>query len=529
MTATAERRGTRTGEGLGTVRSSLAVLRANTVLPERPDRIGRAVMAALPYGLGMLAAVAASAARYPGVPAIVAPGEQVTYRQLWRGAGALAKALADRGITPESRIGVLCRNAPAFGYAMLGAVRLGADVVFLNTSHGEGQLADTIGAEGLDVVLHDDEFAPLVTGVPAIPASELRELVTRPARWVPPPRREARLVILTSGTTGRPKGAARPSGGKASDGVAGLLARVPYRARTTMVIPAPFFHAWGLTNLLVGLGLSMTIVTDPEFDPARCLESVVAHEARALVVVPAMLQRICALPAAQLAAADTSALTMIVSSGSALPAPLVTEVLDRFGPVLYNIYGSTEVAMATVAAPADLRRAPSTAGRRAPGVRVEVVDAEGTVVPDGTTGRIFVGSAARFSGYTGGGGKESVDGMLSSGDLGHFDERGLLFVDGREDDMIVSGGENVYPIEVEDLLSRHDTVAEVVVVGVPDERFGQALRAFVVPRAGATLDLDELKEFVARRLARFKVPREFVVLDELPRTATGKVLRRELR
>jgi fatty-acyl-CoA synthase len=513
---------------VATALNMMAFLRANMVVPERPDRVGRALYAALPYGRSMLSPIAASAARYPRVPALVTSSEEVTYDQLWHGAAAVATGLADQGVTDASRIGVLCRNGTTFAYAMLGAVRLGADVILLNTGLGGEQLRDTVAAEDIDLVLHDDEFASLLVGH-VIGAGDLRTMVAaRPRVSVAPPRRQSNLIILTSGTTGRPKGATRASGGAAAEGASAVLRRIPLRARDTMVVSAPFFHAWGLSALLFGLALSATVVTDGEFDAAETLAAVEQRRARVLMVVPTMLQRICALPPERLAAANLDALEVIGSSGSALPGRLVTEVLDRFGPVLYNIYGSTEVSVATIATPSDLRSSPTTAGRAAPGVRVELVDANGHPVEAAATGRIFVGGPTRFDGYTGGGGKESVRGLLSTGDLGHFDASGLLFVDGREDDMIVSGGENVYPVEVEELLNRHRGVEEATVVGVADEEFGQALKAVIVAKAGSPVGADELKRFVAAHLARHKVPRVFEFVDTLPRTSTGKVLRREL-
>jgi fatty-acyl-CoA synthase len=203
--------------------------------------------------------------------------------------------------------------------------------------------------------------------------------------------------------------------------------------------------------------------------------------------------------------------------------------MDRFGDVLYNVYGSSETALATVALPRDLRAAPGTAGRAVPGVRVAVVDDRGRTLPSGEVGRVFVGSPFGFDGYTGGGGKESVGGLLGTGDLGHFDRWGRLSIDGRQDDMIISGGENVFPGEVEELLAEHPAVAEAAVVGVPDDQYGQRLRAFVVLRPGYAVSGDELKALVHDRLARFKTPREIAFVDSLPRTATGKVLKRVLR
>ncbi|WP_457539957.1 AMP-binding protein [Williamsia sp. R60] len=507
-------------------------MKANTSVWERPDRIGRAMRAALAHGNGMLGAVAASAARYPDVTAISSPGHRVTYRDLWQDTNALARGLARAGVGPKSRVGVLCRNTPAFVYALLGSAKLGADIVLLNTAMGPGQLADAINDEQLTTVLHDDDFGGVLRGVEGLKTIDATEImllssIHRSAN-LSRPRHESNLIILTSGTTGRPKGATRSSGGSGVDGVAALLGAIPLRLRDTVVVSAPFFHAWGLANLLIGLGLSTTIVTAPEFDAAQTLSLVSRRRARALVVVPVMLQRICALPPAQLAAVDTSSLDIIASSGSALPARLATEVLDRFGPVLYNVYGSTEVATATVAGPADLRGDPTTAGRPAPGVRVSITDDQGKPLAAGAIGRIFVANAARFDGYTGGGGKEIINGQMSTGDKGYFDATGKLFIVGRDDDMIVSGGENVYPSEVEDFLSRDERIAEVAVVGIDDDQFGQALKAVIVTRPGSDIDVRELKKDIAQHLAKFKVPRVFEFVDELPRNATGKVLRRQL-
>ena len=225
---------------------------------------------------------------------------------------------------------------------------------------------------------------------------------------------------------------------------------------------------------------------------------------------------------------DLRALRVIALSGSALPGDLAIEAMDTFGDILYNLYGSTEVAWATIATPQDLRAAPGTAGRPPLGTVVRLLDEHGHEVPAGETGRIFVGNEMVFEGYTGGGGKEVIDGLMSTGDVGRLDQDGRLFVEGRDDEMIISGGENVFPREVEDLLARHQEIDDVAVVGVPDEEFGQRLSAFVVLRPGSALSEQEVQGHVRSNLARFKVPREVFFLDELPRNATGKVLKREL-
>jgi fatty-acyl-CoA synthase len=246
------------------------------------------------------------------------------------------------------------------------------------------------------------------------------------------------------------------------------------------------------------------------------------------VLVPAMLQRILELPPQTLAAVDTSSLRVLACSGSALPPWVAVETLRRFGEVLYNVYGSTEVAVATIATPADLHESPDTAGRPARGAVVRLLDDEGHPVRPGEVGRIFVRNALQFEGYTTGAGKPIVGGLMASGDIGSFGRDGRLTVVGRDDDMIVSGGENVYPRDVEQVLITHPAIADVVVLGLPDGDFGEALRAWVVRRPGATIDEEGVRDFVRARLARYQVPREVVFLTELPRNAMGKVQRTQL-
>jgi acyl-CoA synthetase (AMP-forming)/AMP-acid ligase II len=342
-----------------------------------------------------------------------------------------------------------------------------------------------------------------------------------------PPAEPGRVVILTSGTTGAPKGAAR----KQPDSplpLAALFSKIPLKARETTVIAAPMFHSWGFGHFTLALPLSSTIVLRRRFDPEETLRAVAEHRATALAVVPVMLQRILELPIETIKSYDTHALKIISLSGSALPGELAIRAMDTFGDVLYNLYGSTEVAWATIATPADLRAAPGTAGKPPLGTVVKLLDEQGHEVPQGHNGRIFVANEMVFEGYTGGGGKEIVEGLMSTGDVGRMDAAGRLFVDGRDDEMIVSGGENVFPREVEDLLADHEGVEEAAVIGVEDEKFGQRLKAFVVSRDGSGLDEEAVKEYVKHNLARYKVPREVVFVDELPRNATGKVLKREL-
>jgi acyl-CoA synthetase (AMP-forming)/AMP-acid ligase II len=274
--------------------------------------------------------------------------------------------------------------------------------------------------------------------------------------------------------------------------------------------------------------LGSTVVLRRKFDPEACLQAVTDEHCDSLVVIPVMLQRVLHLPQGTLDGYSLPSLKVTAASGSSLPGDLALEWMDNFGDNLYNIYGSTEVAYASIATPRDLREAPTSAGKPPWATVVKILGPDGCEVPQGESGRIFVGNGMLFEGYTGGGeSKEVVDGLMSSGDVGRFDDRGRLYVEGRDDEMIVSGGENVFPQEVEDCLSRHEAVIEVAAIGIEDDQFGKRLKAFVVVGPGGPSE-DDLKDWVRQNLARYKVPREIVFLDELPRNATGKILKREL-
>jgi fatty-acyl-CoA synthase len=501
-----------------------------TTTGEAPHRLGLAMPSLWRWRASPAGIVVGGAKSHPDRLALADAGEVLTYADLeWR-TSALAHAWRESGIGRDTTVGLLCHNRAAFLEITMAVHKLGADLVLLNTGFAPPQVAEVVEGEGVDVVVHDDVLSD--TDADALPVRTISTADlpgalagARGARIDPPPA-PGRVVVLTSGTTGRPKGAVR-RGGNPLDAAA-ILTTVPIIGGDTSVVAAPLFHGLGHFMANLGLALGGSVVLRPRFDPELTLRDVAAHRATVLVAVPAMLQRILELPARQVEQHDLSSLRIVVCGGAALSGALAAQFMDRFGDVLYNVYGSTEVALATIATPRDLRRAPGTAGRPVPGVTVRVLDEHGRRVVGSATGRIFVGSSLRFDGYTGGGGKEVRDGLVATGDLGRTDRWGRLFVESREDDMIISGGENVFPAEVEDVLASHPAVGEAAVVGVPDEAFGQRLLAFVVRRPGAEAEADELKRHVHDRLARFKTPRDVVFLDALPRGATGKVLKRAL-
>ena len=496
-----------------------AALGSGLLVPPSPRRwpaVARELGAGSP-GFGTLLRVAA--ARTPRRIALVDDEGALTYEELLAEIGAAAIALQrTHGVAPGETIGVLCRNGRRFVISLLATASLGADVLLLNTDFRGRALAASLEGHGVRLVIADAEFVPVLEVIPetAIASSALRD------RWgtVDPAPREGRLILLTSGTTGTPRGVPRdPAPSTLLGMTASVIARIGAHVGYRTAVAVPFFHAFGLAALALTLGLGGTVITQSRFDPAAALDRAAAHRADALMVVPAMLARI-------LDAAPREAVPgVVLSGGSALLPALADRFTARFGDVLFNGYGSSEVALATLATPDDLLRAPGTVGRPVSGATVRVLDDDGAPVRVGVTGRIFVGGRPAVGRYTGGQEKDQADGLIATGDLGHLDRYGLLHVAGRDDDMIVSGGENVYPRAVENALAAHARVADSCALGVADPQYGQRLVA-LVEADPARLTEEALRDYLRGSLSRFEQPRDIHFVAAVPRNAAGKVDRR---
>ena len=496
--------------------------------------------------IGMIPAL--NARRNPNGIAIIDDDGQLTFAELDAAAHAVANALRARGVSDGDGVALLIRNHRWFLIALYGAARVGARMILLNSEFSGPQIKEVSEREGAQLIIHDDEYTAAVAEADP-PLGKLRALPTNPDsdtpsgstaqtladliaggddRPAPRATKQAKIIILTSGTTGTPKGANRAAPPSLAP-IGGILSAVPFRSGEVTSLPAPMFHALGFLHCTIAMMLGNTLVLRRRFKPATVLADIEEHRVTAMVVVPVMLSRILDYRDTLETKPDTSSLRIVFVSGSQLGAELATRAMKDLGPVVYNLYGSTEIAFATIARPQDLQKDAATVGPVVKGVRIKIVDDDGNEVPQGQVGRIFVGNTFPFEGYTGGGGKQVIDGLMSSGDVGYFDAVGLLYVSGRDDEMIICGGENVFPAEIEDLLSGHPEIVEATALGVDDKEWGSRLRAFVVKAEGAEIDEDAVKAYVRDNLARYKVPREVVFIDELPRNPTGKILKRVLR
>jgi fatty-acyl-CoA synthase len=496
--------------------------------------------------IGMIPAL--NARRYPNRNAVIDDFGEFTFKELDDAVNAVANGLLAKGVKGGDGVAILARNHRWFLVSVYATAKIGARIILLNSEFSGPQIKEVSEREGAELIIYDDEYTAAVAqadpqlgklralGVnpdkeePSGSTDEtLEELIARTSA-MPPPKatKHSSIIILTSGTTGTPKGANRSAPPSLAP-IGGVLSSVPFKSGEVTSLPAPMFHALGFLHGTIAMMLGSTLVLRRRFKPATVLADIEKHKVTAIVVVPVMLSRMLDELDKTSPKPNLSSLRIVFVSGSQLGAELATRALKELGPVVYNLYGSTEVAFATIAGPQHLSINPATVGPVVKGMKVRILDDNGHDVPKGQVGRIFVGNFFPFEGYTGGGGKQIIDGLLSSGDVGYFDENDLLYVSGRDDEMIVSGGENVFPAEIEDLVSGHPEVVEATALGVEDKEWGHRLRCFVVKVEGASIDEDAIKAYVRDNLARYKVPREVIFLDELPRNPTGKILKRELR
>ena len=498
------------------------------------------------WGPGIGALVAGSALRFPRRTAIADDDGTITYCALDRRATNLAAHLRRLAAATSSAtgvesapqvparpaVGILARNHRGFVIAQVAAERAGLDVIMLSPALPPSRLADVVEREGVTLLIADTEFEPVTAGldssVTMISADgdgphALPALASTPG-WCPPPTRRAGLVLLTSGTTGPPKGARRANRAPTPDDF-GLFTEIPYRVGDTFLVSPPLFHAWGLSQTTTALATGSTVILRRKFDAAEALALIEEGSVDVVAAVPLMLKRMLR----QLGSRHPDGRPRLsLSSGNVLTGTLALAWMDRFGDRLYNIYGSTETALGTVAGPADLRASPGTVGRPPAGVTLSILDEHAMPLPAMTPGRVYVSNAMQFSGYSDGSDRDRSGTLMATGDLGYLDDEGRLHVDGRANDMIVTGGENVFPSRVEEVLDRFPGVELSAVVGAPDDEFGQKVVAFIVPRPGWEIDPDDLRAAAGRELLSFMVPREIHLVDALPMTVTGKVIRHRL-
>lgn len=522
--------------------------RTGVLRQARPRALLAAARARLTGPLGVSALLRIHAAGRPDDDAVVFEGRRWTWREADARVDRLASALRrEVGLGPGDAAVLILPNRPEMLEAQAALARLGGSAVSVSWRSTASELEYLIDHSGARAVLVEAsnadallEARPRLARVrdgALIAVGGARdglvpyEALLRRGRDERSDGTEGAVVIYTSGTTGKPKGAVRRFPKEMVWAVLHVLDEIPLRVDDRHLVVCPMYHSTAFGFIALTMTLGGAVVIERAFDPERFLAVIERERITTTAVVPTMLHRVLALPEATRRRYDTRSLRAIFCGGAPLSGELARRTIEALGPVLYNFYGSTETGLNTIATSEELLRSPGTIGHRIEGNEMRLLDDEGREVPDGQTGELWVKNAMLVAGYhrdDAATQRSMRDGFFSVGDLAHRDANGLYHLDGRKRDMIISGGVNVYPAEVEEALSRHPDVAEVAVVGVPDEEWGERVRAFVVPR---TPDLDplELVAWARARLAGPKVPREVRLMEELPKNPTGKVLKRELR
>lgn len=467
----------------------------------------------------------------------------LTWGELDKRSNQAGHMLEELGVKGGDRVAMLLRNGHEIVETTLGAQKLGMVACPLNTWAKLKELRFTLSEANASVLIYDTKHSEQVEecapeGLTLVYVGNEDDAVADSYSYVellsdqsvnPPPflTREVqkpKVVIHTSGTTGTPKGASRNSSAAGVGALANLLSVVPYSRDDIIVLPAPLFHSFGLATFTFGTALGATFVLPEQFDPEGTLRAIEEHGATACSLVPVMIKRILTLDDEIKSRYDLSSLRVVMASGSAMSTEMRRAAMELFGDVLYDLYGSTEVGWVAIARPRDMLDHPGTVGEPVPGIKVAIFNEDGSRLGPGEVGEIYIKSDVMFEGYTSGDTKEVRNGYMTIGDLGYVDDDGFLFIEGRADDMVVVGGENVYPVEIEETLDDMDGVEDVAVMGVPDDEYGEVLGAFVVGKVKP----EDVKKYCRDQLASYKVPKRVEILDELPRTSTGKVLKREL-
>jgi acyl-CoA synthetase (AMP-forming)/AMP-acid ligase II len=492
--------------------------------------------------------VAAHADRHPDKAALVQGEHLLTWRGYAERRNRLASALAGLGLAPGEHAVIHAQNSLDWLVASAAVRAAGAVPVPMNHRLTEEEAAYILDDSDAAVAVVSEAFVPLAERLraraPRVRAWVLIDAGRRP--WahhvddlVAAGRPDAPAVaglggsmIYTAGTTGKPKGALRTALDPSAvlPRLAALGVASPDHVH---LVAGPLYHSAPSGFALYAHLFGQTVVVMPRFEAEAALATIARHRCSTTFMAPTLLKRLVDLPAAVRARYDVSSLRAIVMAAAPCPMRVKEAVLAAFGPVLYEFYGSTELGVNTVLEPADVLRKPGSCGRAAPGVVLAVLDDEGRPLPPGQPGELWIQrDGSVFDGYykkpeaT----RQATRGdWLSVGDVAYLDDEGFVHVCDRKRDMIISGGVNIYPAEIEDVLHRHPEVADVAVFGVPDDEWGERVHAAVHPRPGAALTAQAVIDFARVHLAGYKVPREVSFHADFPRDAAGKLVKRLLR
>lgn len=494
-----------------------------------PVGVFRLMSALFKSGINLMTLLNFAGRTYGNRIALVDDNETLTYKELLMESENLAVVLKENmHIRSGQKVGFLCNNHASFVKSMFAVSRLGADLYLLNTEISSSQLSGFLSQQKLDVLIFDDEQTALVEEsnfnktkilsthkqLPTI--TQLAQIRTKDSKKIPRTTM-SKIILQTGGTTGISKKAAhKPSVFNYLNPFLALFNKFNMLERQTVYIATPIYHGYGLGVLLLFVALGKKIVVSKGFDSHRACEIIGTHQVEVVTVVPLMLQKML-----DYSVENLQTLKCIASGGAKLSSKLIEETQNKLGDVLFNLYGTSEAGLNVIATPYDLRNSSTTIGKKIKGVQLKVMSKDMKEVRVGEIGHFCITNDWSI--------RNEKNRWIQTGDVGFCDEQGYYFLLGRTDDMVVSGGENVYPIEVEQVLITHHAIEDVAVIGVMDEQFGQRLKAFILPIKNATITNEEITTWLRGRVARFQMPKEIMLVEEMPYTSLGKIDKKLLK
>lgn len=467
--------------------------------------------------------------RYSTKVFLVDDKESYTYEEMLRSSTRLANALKEKmSVNCGNKVAIMCKNHASLMKSIFAVSRLGADLYFINTEISKSKFNKLIHQHHFHLLIYDFELDPIIsqsnyTNLKVFSYHNQLPAINNCLQSVEPesdklPRTSGgKIVLHTSGTTGKSKEIAhKPSLFNYLNPFIAFINRLEILKYNRAYIATPIYHGYGIAMMLLFIPLGKQIIIRKNFDARTACTLIKDYKIEVVTVVPTMLQRML-----EMNKNDLASLRCIASGGAKLNRNLVNDTFSSLGYVLYNLYGSTEVGLNFIATPKDLKDSPTTIGRKIPGMELKVLDTLLREVEKGDVGQFCITNEWSMS--------NKRTSWIQTGDLGYQDEQGLYHLSSRVDDMIISGGVNVYPIEVEQLLMEHPSIIDAAVIGIEDDQFGQRLKAFVVPNEASTVTDHELHQWLRSRVSRYQLPKEIEVVNQLPYTHLGKLDRKQLK
>lgn len=481
------------------------------------SNVAKLYEAIMQHGINLMTLLQFAARNYGENIALIDDKEELTFNKLMKESLQLSIYLKNQyAVKPKIKVGIYCRNHTVLVKVIFALSRLGSNLYLINTEMGKAQFNQLMEKHQFDLFIYDEQFNDFIEGMgeskEAINVAEIRSMLSKATLNEPLLEKTStsNIVLLTSGTTGSPKEVVhKPSLFNYLNPFIGMVDRLKIVNYKNGYIATPLYHGYGIAILFLLIALGKKVILSEKFHSKKACELIGKHQVEMVTVVPLMIHKMMIENSSSL-----RSLRCIASGGAVLSPNLIKQVRARLGDVLYNLYGTSETGLNIIATPDDLSYSPSTIGKCIKGINIKIVHSQQQPMGRERIGQLCVKSRGAMV--------NPHNHWLSTGDLGYMDNNGYYFLAGRQDDLVVSAGENVYPLHIENIVLDHPFVEDAAVLGIDDEQFGQRLHAFIQLKEGTNMEQAMLFDWLKEKVARYEMPKEITFLDNIPYTVLGK-------